>query len=198
MDARFWDERYESRDQLFSGRPNGVLVAEVSGLTPGQALDIGCGEGGDAIWLAEQGWNVTAVDLSRVALDRAAAAGAHLADRVSWSQGDLAAAPPPVGSFDLVSAQYYPILRSGGSCTVRGLLDAVAPGGTLLVVGHAAPPDSGENHGFDFDDYLHPADIARFLGREWAIVVNETRPRVTPPPEGTHHTHDTVLRARRR
>ncbi|WP_280271198.1 class I SAM-dependent methyltransferase, partial [Nocardia wallacei] len=75
MDAQFWDERYGSRDLLFSGEPNAVLVTEVAGLPPGQALDVGCGEGGDARWLAGRGWQVTAVDISRVALERAEAVG---------------------------------------------------------------------------------------------------------------------------
>ncbi|MEU6249471.1 class I SAM-dependent methyltransferase [Glycomyces sp. NPDC047010] len=197
MDAGVWDERYASRERLFSGRPNPVLVMEAGGLAPGQALDVGCGEGADAVWLAEQGWRVTAIDLSRVALERAAAAGAHVADRIAWSRGDLAATPPPAASFDLVTAQYFPILRTSGPEAVTGLLDAVAPGGTLLVVGHARPADGHRPGGFDFDEYVHPADVARRLGPEWRVEADETRPRTTPPPEGSHHTHDTVLRARR-
>ncbi|GAA1695396.1 class I SAM-dependent methyltransferase [Glycomyces endophyticus] len=197
MDARFWDDRYGSRERLFSGRPNPVLVHEVEDLDAGQALDVGCGEGGDAIWLAERGWRVTAVDLSRVALERAAAAGAHVADRVSWSQGDLVTAPPPARVFDLVSAQYFPILRADGEGVVRALLDAVAPGGTLLVVGHARPPGPDAGGDFAFDDFVHPGDIAAALGDGWTVEADETRPRTTPPPEGAHHTHDTVLLARR-
>lgn len=197
MSAVDWDERYASRERLFSGRPNEALVAETAGLAPGQALDAGCGEGGDAIWLAERGWRVTAIDVSRVALERAAAAGAHVGDRIAWSRGDLAAAPPPPGSFDLVTAHYFPILRSSGPAAVDALLAAVAPGGTLLVVGHARPAPGHEPEGFDFDAYVHPADIARRLGSGWRIEADETRERRTPPPEGAHHTHDTVLRARR-
>jgi 2-polyprenyl-3-methyl-5-hydroxy-6-metoxy-1,4-benzoquinol methylase len=74
MDAQFWDDMYGSRARLFSGNPNGVLVTEVSDMVPGQALDIGCGEGGDALWLARRGWKVTALDISRTALERAAKA----------------------------------------------------------------------------------------------------------------------------
>ncbi|WP_338037967.1 class I SAM-dependent methyltransferase [Nocardiopsis halophila] len=70
MDAQSWDDRYSSEERLFSGNPNGVLVAEVEGLAPGRALDLGCGEGADAVWLAERGWHVAAVDISQVALDR--------------------------------------------------------------------------------------------------------------------------------
>ncbi|MDQ0379637.1 class I SAM-dependent methyltransferase [Amycolatopsis thermophila] len=183
MDAEFWDAMYRSREQVFSGNPNGVLVAEVTGLSPGQALDVGCGEGADARWLAEHGWHVTAVDISRTALERAARL--DTTGRVAWSRADLSRTPLPAGAFDLVSAQYFPLPGS----TLRGLLAAVAPGGTLLVVSHdLAAPAAGHHQ---------PADVARLLGDEWKVLVDETRPRTTPPPPGTHHTHDTVLRAQR-
>ncbi|MDF5753873.1 class I SAM-dependent methyltransferase [Spongiactinospora sp. TRM90649] len=196
MDAQFWEDKYRAQEQLFSGDPNGVLVAEVTGLAPGQALDVGCGEGGDALWLAGRGWQVTAVDISPTALARAAAAATEPAGRVSWARADLTATPPPAGSFDLVSVQYFPLPRRPDHGPLRGLLSAVAPGGTLLVVGHDLadlPPDLP----FDPGDYYQPADIAALLGDDWTVLVNETRPRVVPAPPGTHHTHDTVLRALR-
>ncbi|WP_454853666.1 class I SAM-dependent methyltransferase [Promicromonospora soli] len=204
MDAQHWDERYRSQDRLFSGNPNGVLVTEAAGLTPGRALDVGCGEGGDALWLAGRGWQVTAVDISQVALERgaaaAAAAGADVAGRVIWTQADLTTTPPPGGSFDLVSMQYLPLPAEPDHTALRGLLDAVAPGGTLLIgshdlADHATYRDSHPD--FDPSTYYQPADVARLLGEGWAVQVNETRPRTTAPPEGTHHVHDTVLRARR-
>lgn len=198
MDTQFWDDRYASRDQLFSGAPNGVLVTEVTDLPPGQALDVGCGEGGDAIWLARRGWQVTAVDISRIALQRAAAAGADVAGRVAWTHGDLTVLPPPAGAFDLVSLQYFPLLRRPDHTALRGLLDAVAPGGTLLVAGHDLadlPPQ--HVHNVNPGDYYQPSEIARLLDDGWSVLVDETRPRTAPPPEGTHHTRDTVLRARR-
>lgn len=191
-----WDEKYRSRERLFSGAPNGVLVDEVKNLPPGQALDVGCGEGGDALWLARQGWRVTAIDISRTALERAAAAGADVADRVAWTRGDLTSTPPPAGAFDLVSAQYFPLPRRADHAGLRGLLDAVAPGGTLLFVGHdlaGLPPDMDP----DPRDFYQPAQVAEVLGPDWAVEVNETRPRTAAAPAGAHHTHDTVLRARR-
>lgn len=198
MDAQFWDERYGSRDQLFSGDPNGVLVTESADLPPGQALDVGCGEGADALWLARRGWLVTGVDISQVALERAAAAGADVEDRVSWKRGDLATTPPPADAFDLVTAHYFPFPRQPAHTGLRGLLSAVAPGGTLLFVGHdisGLPPRLDDGHAPG--DYYLPAEVAELLGADWTVTVNETRPRVVPPPPGTHHTHDTVLRARR-
>ncbi|NYH55087.1 SAM-dependent methyltransferase [Nocardiopsis arvandica] len=196
MDARFWDEKYGSSDQVFSGNPNGVLVTEVTGLAPGQALDVGCGEGADALWLARRGWLVTAVDISRVALRRAASA--DTGGRVAWARADLTTIPPPAGAFDLVSVQYLPLPHEPDHAALRGLLSAVAPGGTLLIVGHdLADLPPGHEGGFDPSDYYQPADIAELLDEDWAVLVNETRPRTAPAPAGTHHTRDTVLRAQR-
>ncbi|ONM50432.1 class I SAM-dependent methyltransferase [Nocardia donostiensis] len=197
MDQQFWDELYGSQDQLFSGLPNDVLVAEVAGLEPGQALDVGCGEGADACWLAEQGWQVTAVDVSQVALERAA----KIRPDVSWSHADLAATPPPRRSFDLVTAHYFPIEHEPGHTIVRGLIDAVAPGGTLLFVGHdpADFPDEHEHeHDYDPRDFYLPGEVADLLDDEWVILVNETRARTRPGPPGTHHVADLVLRAQRK
>ncbi|WP_030567672.1 class I SAM-dependent methyltransferase [Streptomyces aureocirculatus] len=200
MDAQYWDEKYGSREQLFSGAPNAVLVAEAAGLPPGQALDVGCGEGADALWLAGRGWQVTAIDISRTALERAAAtaAAAAVEGPVAWTRTDLAATPPPAGAFDLVSAHYFPLPREQEHTALRGLLDAVAPGGTLLFTGHDLA-DLPPRHelGIDPYDYYQPGDIAGLLDHDWAVLIDETRPRTTPAPAGTHHTHDTVLRARR-
>lgn len=197
MDERFWDERYGSSEQLFSGNPNGVLVTEVAGLAPGQALDVGCGEGGDARWLARRGWQVTAVDISRVALERAAAASADVADRIAWVRADLTVAPPPSGSFDLVSVQYFPLPRRPDHAALRRLLAAVAPGGTLLVAGHdlADLPPTHESE-VDPAGFYQPAEIAELLGPEWTVLVDETRLRTAPAPAGTRHLRDTVLLAR--
>lgn len=198
MDAEFWDERYGSSERLFSGNPNGVLVSEVAELPPGQALDVGCGEGGDALWLARRGWRVTAVDISRVALDRAAAAGADVAERITWVRADLTVTPPPSGSFDLVSVQYFPLPHQPEHGAVRRLLAAVAPGGTLLVAGHdlADLPPAHESE-FDPASFYQPAEIAGLLGDGWTVLANETRLRTAPAPQGTRHVRDTVLLARR-
>lgn len=198
MDKQFWDDRYRSREQLFSGAPNGVLVAEISNLAPGRALDVGCGEGADALWLARRGWQVAAVDISRVALERAASNGTDVAGRVAWKCADLTTTPPSVGAFDLVSVQYFPLLRLPNHTALRGLLDAVAPGGTLLFTSH----DLGElsprpQQDFDPSGYYQPDDIAKLLDSNWTVLINETRPRTAPAPAGTHHKHDTILRAQR-
>ncbi|MBQ1079877.1 bifunctional 2-polyprenyl-6-hydroxyphenol methylase/3-demethylubiquinol 3-O-methyltransferase UbiG [Nocardiopsis sp. B62] len=198
MDAQFWDDRYGSREQLFSGDPNGVLVAELADLPPGQALDVGCGEGGDALWLAHRGWLVTGVDISGVALDRAAAASGEVSGRVSWKRGDLTTTPPPAGAFDLVTVHYFPLPREPEHTALRTLLASVAPGGTLLFVGHdISPLPERLADGHAPGDYYQPAEVAALLDTDWTVTVNETRARVAPAPEGSHHTHDTVLRAQR-
>lgn len=198
MDAQFWDDRYRSREQLFSGTPNGVLVTEATDLPPGQALDVGCGEGADALWLARRGWQVTAVDISGVALQRAASIAADIAGRVAWTCADLTTTPPPAGAFDLVSVQYFPLPHQPNHTALRRLLSAVAPGGTLLIASHdPADLPLRHEHGHDPNDYYQPDDIGRLLDDNWTVLVNETRPRTAPAPVGTHHTHDTVLRAQR-
>jgi SAM-dependent methyltransferase len=135
--ARLWDDMYRSRPRVWSGRPNPQLVAEAAGLTPGTALDLGCGEGADALWLAERGWTVTAVDVSAVALERAAghAAESEAGHRVTWLQRDLETWQPDT-TFDLVSAQFLHSTEMPWQRSHRTAADAVRPGGTLLVVGH--------------------------------------------------------------
>ncbi|MQA15298.1 MAG: methyltransferase domain-containing protein [Pseudonocardiaceae bacterium] len=198
MDAQFWDQRYSSRNQLFSGAPNGVLVTEVTDLPAGRALDVGCGEGADARWLARRGWHVTAVDISRVALDRAAAEAAAISPDVTWTHADLTATAPPTNAFDLVSLQYLPLPHQPGHTALRGLLTAVAPGGTLLVASHhLADLPPATDHGFDPNRYYQPEEIAGLLDNTWTVLVNEARPRTAPAPPGTGHNYDTVLRAQR-
>ncbi|WP_081809173.1 bifunctional 2-polyprenyl-6-hydroxyphenol methylase/3-demethylubiquinol 3-O-methyltransferase UbiG [Mycobacterium sp. URHB0044] len=193
-----WDERYSSTAQMFSGRPNGALVTEVSGLQPGRALDVGCGEGGDAVWLAGRGWQVTALDVSRVALDRAALRAQDAGVHVEWLQSGIEDAPLAPGAFDLVSAQYPALLRTPGKDAERALLEAVAPGGILLFVHHAdIDVEEAKARGFDPNDYVLPPNVAALLGDDWEVTVHERRPRDVPAGAGAQHTHDVVLRAHR-
>jgi thioredoxin reductase/SAM-dependent methyltransferase len=196
-----WDQRYRG-DRTWSGNPNGTLVHEVGGLTPGRALDVGAGEGGDAVWLAEQGWQVTASDVSQRALDHVAATAEARSLSVACLQADAGALHPfEPGGFDLVSAQYVPISRAPDGRGVANLLAAVAPGGTLLVVGHdlEAMRAALDGHGpfFDPDAFVRPDDVAAVLAGspDWEIQVHETRPR--PGGAASAHVDDVVLRARR-
>ncbi|ABW14906.1 Methyltransferase type 11 [Parafrankia sp. EAN1pec] len=194
-----WDKRYSEREQLWSGQPNGALVAEVAALTPGRVLDVGCGEGADAVWLARGGWDVTAIEVSGLALERA---GGHARDAgvaVRWVHAELTEAALPPASFDLVSAQYPALLRTPDAAAERALLAAVTPGGVLLFVHHAGM-DTHPVHdsGFDPADYVWPAMVATLLDDDWEVELNEQRPRVAPDSgAGAHHVDDLVLRARR-
>ncbi|WEH13575.1 class I SAM-dependent methyltransferase [Streptomyces sp. VNUA24] len=194
-----WDSRYADRTQLWSGQPNGALVAETAGLTPGRVLDVGCGEGADAVWLARGGWDVTALEVSGVALERAAGHARDAGLAIRWVHAELAEAALPPGSFDLVSAQYPALLRTPDATAERALLAAVAPGGVLLLVHHAGMETrQAHESGFDPADYVWPSMVAELLDGDWEIEVDEQRPRVAPDGgAGAHHTDDLVLRARR-
>lgn len=141
---QLWEDFYQNRDQVWSGRPNQLLVREVAALTPGTVLDLGCGEGGDAIWLAQQGWRVTAVDVSATALQRAAAHATELGvtEKINWQRYDLSQSFP-AGTFNLVSAQFFHSpapLADERERALRKAAEAVAPGGVLLIVGHVGWP----------------------------------------------------------
>src|SRR4051812_33927116 len=161
--ATEWDARYSERDgALWSGRPNGRLVAEVADLTPGRALDVGCGEGGDAIWLARRGWTVTAIDVSDVAIGRARQAADRAGARVEWMCGDALRTPFPARSYDLVSMQYPALPKAAGEAGVQTLLDTVAPGGLLLAVYHDLDDEHREHmrsRGLDPADYVGVDDL---------------------------------------
>ncbi|GIH29424.1 hypothetical protein Aph01nite_77340 [Acrocarpospora phusangensis] len=201
---QFWDERYGSADRIWSGNPNPRLVSTATDLAPGSALDVGCGEGADVIWLASRGWQVTGADVSQVALDRAAKqaaeAGAEIANRITWEHADVLTWDPAPRQFDLVSAQFIHLPRPELQALHRRLAAAVRPGGTLLVVGHH-PKDlettMGRPH---FPDLMFTAEqIAATLDPdEWDITASSPgRPAVDP--EGRSITvFDAVLRAVRR
>jgi SAM-dependent methyltransferase len=196
-----WDTRYLDRERLWSGQPNGALVTEVAGLTPGRVLDVGCGEGADAVWLARGGWEVTALEVSGVALERAAGHARDAGVNVRWVHAGLVEAQLPPASFDLVSAQYPALLRTPDAAAERALLAAVAPGGVLLLVHHAGM-DTHQPHegdlGFDPADYVWPTMVTALLDDRWQVEVDEQRPRIIPDGgAGAHHVDDLVLRARR-
>lgn len=197
-DAAEWDARYAGSDRVWSGDPNGALVTEVADLPVGRALDVGCGEGADAVWLAARGWVVTALDVSRVALDRASAHAAEAGVDVTWLLGGLLDVDVPAHGFDLVSAQYPVLRRTTGNDAERALLAAVAPGGTLLVVHHDTRDwATGHEQHIDPDEWVQPPDVGRLLDDGWAVETDELRERTISGGAGAGHSHDVVLRARR-
>jgi SAM-dependent methyltransferase len=203
--AADWEHRYRG-ERMWSGNPNGSLVQEITGLAAGRALDVGAGEGADALWLAEQGWDVTASDISQQALDRVDAEANRRGLAVTCHRADANArqAFEPV-SFDLVSAQYASIPRTPDGRGVRNLLDAVAPGGTLLVVSHDLEPmrspidTTTHSRAFDPDAYVRVDDVAAALAGspDWRVDVHEKRPRPAGSATASHHVDDVVLRATR-
>jgi SAM-dependent methyltransferase len=211
FDEAAWEERYRAKPALWSGRPNPQLVTEVAGLTPGRALDVGCGEGADAIWLAERGWRVSAVDISRTALDRAAAhaeaAGPRVAGRIDWRHADLrdgtadsGEALEP-GGYDLVSAQFMQLPSDIRRVVFARLAMAVAPGGRLLIVGHHPSDLRTSAHRMHFPDMMYSGEevAAELDPEQWELEAVEARPRSTVDSEGRSTTiHDAVLLARRR
>ncbi|MGU3502321.1 class I SAM-dependent methyltransferase [Mycobacterium sp. C31M] len=194
-----WDERYNTFiDLLPVQHPNPGVVDQITGVRPGSALDIGCGLGADAVWLAENGWTVTALDVSRVALDRAQTRGREAGVQVGWVRGRLEDLEIPPGGFDLVSAHYPALLHSPDRDAERALLAAVAPGGLLLVVHHAdIDVELAKSHGFDPAIYLLHDDVVALFDDGWEVEVH--RHRLRPVPAGVHgqHTHDDIIVARR-
>ncbi|MCX4693434.1 cyclopropane-fatty-acyl-phospholipid synthase family protein [Streptomyces sp. NBC_01408] len=198
----FWDDRYRESDRIWSGNANAVLVREVRDLAPGRALDLGCGEGADAVWLARQGWQVTGTDISGVALGRAAehAAEAGVADRVEWQRHDFAESFPE-GEFDLVSACF---LHSYGDFPRERILHtaarAVAPGGVLLIAGHAGgpswDPDKHAEIGFPTPDEVL-AQLELPEGR-WEVLLAEEHSQPMTAPDGSPGSRpDNALKVRR-
>ncbi|MEV0927715.1 FAD-dependent oxidoreductase [Streptomyces spongiicola] len=202
-----WDHRYGGPDRAWSTNPNGTLVHEAGALAPGRALDVGTGEGADALWLAEHGWKVTAADISGNALARVRAEAERRGLAVELVRGDVGD-PAPFGSetFDLVSLQYGSFKRTPDQRGLRSLLAAVAPGGTLLVVHHDLTPlrepvdVAAQSRMYDPEAFVGVDEIAAALSADpgtWRVEIHETRPR-PPGAASTHHVDDVVLRATRR
>ncbi|MDJ0357166.1 class I SAM-dependent methyltransferase [Paenarthrobacter sp. PH39-S1] len=186
----FWDDFYQARPNIWSGRVNPVLAEETAGLASGSALDLGCGEGADAIWLAQHGWRVTAIDVSAIALERAArhAQAAGASDRITWVCADLSSWTPPE-RYDLVSAHYLHSPEPAGYALLQAAAAAVAVNGTLLAVGHHPDdvlPGSGPP-GLWTPDQLE-ANLTLPPDR-WRIDVRESRRRPPGESTGTSGTH---------
>ena len=198
--AEVWDAMYRSRPKVWSGQPNAQLMAEVSGLNPGSALDLGCGEGADAIWLTQRGWSVTGVDVSAVALERAAAHAADAGCRIEWIRQDLVDWIPDQ-QYDLVSAQFLHSDVMAWQDALRPAVAAVRPGGTLLIVGQHPDglPPWGSHHSRDKFFTAEQAAYELGIGSPgWKVETMESRERHTKGPDGQQITvADAVLRATR-
>lgn len=195
-----WNERYLSSPHIWSGRPNSQLLAEVTELEPGLALDVGCGEGADALWLAQRGWRVVATDISGVAIQRAdqhaRSSDPLAAARIEWRKVDLLVSAPEPDTYDLVSVQFLHLPPEQRTRVFTGLAASVRPGGTLLVVSHH-PSDLLTGVRRPGPELLYAAEnVAELLDASWKVIAKDSRPRPATTPEGVDVTvHDAVLRA---
>jgi SAM-dependent methyltransferase len=200
FDRDSWERRWtqalrEHPDKVAGRQPNPHLLAETAGLTPGRALDAGCGHGAEALWLAANGWRVTAVDFSITALDHARATaesiGAELAQRIEWAEGDLGVWTPSQGRYDLVISLYVHVAGSVEEMVGR-LAEGVAAGGTLLLVGHRPfdPATGAPTRAYNQVQVSVDAALKALNPGAWRIEVAEERPR-TAAGSGV----DAVIRA---
>ena len=201
--SAFWEQHYGQRERVWSGNPNQRLVDEVREMHPGTALDLGCGEGADAIWLAENGWTVVAVDVSPTALARAAEAAEArgVAERIDWQHHDLGEEFPK-GDYDLVSASFLlsPV-HLPRTEILKAAARAVRPGGLLLILSHTGFPPSAAapDHSVIFltpQEQLADLDLPP---EEWVVEAAEEFESAMKDPDGVPTTRiDNVLRLRRR
>ncbi|MDN5727567.1 MAG: class I SAM-dependent methyltransferase [Propionibacteriales bacterium] len=220
----FWEARYGEHDQIWTGAANRTLTDVVTELGidprtsqhPPRALDLGCGEGADALWLTEAGWQVTGVDVSATALVRAAEAGRSRGvpdAMITWQQLDLAT-DFPQGSYDLIAASFLASpVHLPRSAVLQRASQAVALGGVLVIVSHAAGPRGSHHHdhqhaetpvqrGHDHLDLPSPAEELAMLAlddEQWTVLLAEVRERSAIGPDGDPTiVGDTVVVVRRR
>lgn len=204
----FWEHRYAGAGRIWSGRVNRTLADVVGPLTPGRSLDLGCGEGGDVLWLAEHGWDATGIDLSETAIDRAKAAAAERGlDRARFAAADLGAwiedphrVAAAAGTFDLVTASFLQSpVELPRQRILRTAAERVAPGGRLVVISHAAPPPWAQGHrGGQFPTPESELALLALDPERWAVTA-EVRSREAVAPDGTPSVlDDTVVVAQRR
>lgn len=184
---RHWEDRYAGQGRVWSGRVNAQLARIAAQLTPGRALDLGCGEGGDALWLAERGWQVLGVDISDIALSRATAEAAArgLVDGVRFMQVNLSETFPE-GAFDLVSAQFLQsLVHLDRERIFSAAASAVAPGGMLIIVDHgAAPPWAQALRGHVFPSAEEVLETIELDPRQWDRIQVGSAERGAVGPEG--------------
>jgi SAM-dependent methyltransferase len=198
MGPREWNRRYAGRELLWTAQPNRFLVAEVADLAPGRALDLACGEGRNAVWLAEQGWRVTGVDFSEVALAKAGELAAARGVDASWVRADLLDYRPDRRACDLVVVLYLQVRAAERRQIVRAAAGAVAVGGTLLVVGHdSSNLEHGHGGPRDPSVLYTAADITGDLdGTGLEVERADLVRRPVDTPDGERTALDALVRAR--
>ena len=199
MDRHQWDERYSGDDLVWTSTPNQFLVSEVVGLPPGRAVDLACGEGRNAVWLAEQGWEVTGVDFSSVGLAKAQRFAALWNVEATWVESAVEEWRPPPEGFDLVAVLYLQLPQPERSTALEVAESAVAPGGTFLVVAHdqenlirgfGGPPNA--------EVLYSVADVTEAaVGADLTVERAERVVRVVDAETGPRDAIDTLVRAKR-
>ena len=201
MDREAWNQRYADAELVWSAEANGFLVQEVADLPPGRALDLGAGEGRNAIWLGERGWRVTAVDFSGVGLQKARRLAEARGVEVNWIEADLRSYSPARGAFDLVVLVYIHLPGEERRALVRRAADAVAAGGALLVLGHDRS-NLHEGYGGPQDPTIlfSPDDITGDLAgiEELRVVRADRVMRPVMTDDGERNAIDALVRAERR
>ena len=183
MDAREWDEKYAQADLVWGAPPNAVVVEQATALHPGRALDLACGEGRNAIWLATRGWSVAAVDFSQVAIDKARTVASRsprsVRDRIHWVHGDVRTAPPEPG-FDLILYVYLHLPAEERRAVLNLAVDALNEAGVLIVLGHdSANIADGVGGPQDPTILFTPDDIVEEIRDDLQVLVAEKRLRQT-------------------
>ncbi len=198
MERADWNRKYAGAELVWTAQPNRFLVEEVSELAPGRALDLAAGEGRNAVWLAERGWRVTAVDFSDVAIDKARGLASARGVDVDWLDADLRRWSPPAALFDLVIVLYLHLPWRDFEPVLERAASAVAPRGTFLLVGHdSSNLERGHGGPQDAGVLYTPEQVAEVVGRQLEI---EKASRVERPVEtqaGTAVAIDCRVRARR-
>ena len=199
--TEYWEQRYSGSKRVWTGKVNATMASVVAELSPGTAIDLGCGEGGDVLWLAEQGWTALGLDISTVAVGRAReAAAARGLDGATFEAVDLDVWEPEPDSADLVTASFFQSnVALDRTAILRRAMSALRPGGRLVTVSHAAPPSWAKDHPAKM---VSVQDEAAQLGGhadEWEVEQADERPRAAVAPDGTPGEHlDAVLVLRRR
>ena len=195
MDSDDWDTRYATAELIWSAQPNQFVVEEFAVLTPGRALDLGCGEGRNAIWLAAQGWQTTGVDFSPVGIDKGRRIASSAGAQVDWVVADLREHQPAAGGYDAVLLAYLHLPQADLRVVLGRAGQALAPGGTLVVIGHDRDNLDGGVGGPQDAELLYTPDLitAALTGLRITRADRVRRPVTTA--DGDRHAVDTVVRA---
>lgn len=199
--TEYWEQRYSGSERIWSGKVNATMASVVAELSPGTAIDLGCGEGGDVLWLAEQGWDALGLDISATAVSRAREeAAARGLDGASFQAVDLDTWGPEPSSVDLVTASFLQSnVALDRTAILRRAMTALRPGGRLVTVSHAAPPSWAKDHPAKMVSVHDEAEQLGGPAEEWEVERAEERPRAATAPDGSEGEHlDAVLVLRRR